>query len=821
MAEIKRSDIIDDDALMAPLVLAKNFEQTEKAIMKVIKAGLEHSKILGSDAARNTTKLKEETEKLTKEQQELAKVQNQIATAVAKNNDEYRKYEAELQKIKKELKDKNSLSEKEALLINQTNASIDKLGQALNKNRQAYASLTTEALRNTKQGKELLKTIQQQDEAHKKLKASMGQHQDEVGHYSKAMEGLDGIMGGVIGRTQTLGSQFKQIFTNGWVLGLAAVAASFVALKAAATAYYDATGEGEEAMKKQQATWDAFFISQRTGWRSLGRTVAESWQEGISTVLRFFSGDDFDRIEAQGQHLEQFKSKLIKQHAQDVVDDANTELEANRKLEISRNKLDFSSEQRLAALRQHNQLREQQLKGDIELAQNDILAWEKRLEMLGRNITFGRKISEMTEEELKATDMKEEEITKLAELQSNLIKVESDASAKRIGLLKLEASLVEDIRKDDVQKAEDASMEEYRLAKQEMDRRIKLVQEEVVRGEETKVEGDKRIHNIQLTMADDLIQAQINGLKKLWGYEELTAEERAEVDKRLYQLKLDLAKAFYDQVQTLPEVEIKPIDVNKVVSMYRFAIDDISGLYQNFSDNRVKQIDAELAAFEKSSNRQIELAGNNEDSRKILELQAEKRREQLEKKRVKEEQRFANYQKAIAGTQALINVYLAATKQATAGDPYTAFARVAAIISALTPFALAITRKDVPQYEIGTDNHPGGLAIVGEKGSELISTNGRLSLSPGMPTMMNLPKGTEVIPHEDTMRMLALAGMGDFKNSSNKPTVIFNSKEIVQAIKEQKFPEPPDYLKIGSDIFEVKKYKDGSRQYIRSKSLNV
>ncbi|TCI25574.1 phage tail tape measure protein [Exiguobacterium sp. SH5S4] len=67
----------------------------------------------------------------------------------------------------------------------------------------------------------------------------------------------------------------------------------------------------------------------------------------------------------------------------------------------------------------------------------------------------------------------------------------------------------------------------------------------------------------------------------------------------------------------------------------------------------------------------------------------------------------------------------------------------------------------VPQYANGTKGHPGGLAVLGDgrgsnAGPELYRTpNGRVGLSPATDTLMNLPKGTEVINARATRAVLA------------------------------------------------------------------
>ena len=74
---------------------------------------------------------------------------------------------------------------------------------------------------------------------------------------------------------------------------------------------------------------------------------------------------------------------------------------------------------------------------------------------------------------------------------------------------------------------------------------------------------------------------------------------------------------------------------------------------------------------------------------------------------------------------------------------------------------ISINNWDVPQYANGTSGHPGGFAILGDgrgsnAGPELYRTpSGFTGLSPGTDTLMNLPKGTQVIPAKETREVLS------------------------------------------------------------------
>ncbi|MGG1481465.1 phage tail tape measure protein [Bacillus smithii] len=76
------------------------------------------------------------------------------------------------------------------------------------------------------------------------------------------------------------------------------------------------------------------------------------------------------------------------------------------------------------------------------------------------------------------------------------------------------------------------------------------------------------------------------------------------------------------------------------------------------------------------------------------------------------------------------------------------------------PKKLRIPKWTIPQYAKGTDDHPGGLAVVsdgkGKNKQELIALpNGQMFLSPKQETIMNLPKGTSVLNGDATAQLLS------------------------------------------------------------------
>ncbi|MCM3487899.1 peptidoglycan DD-metalloendopeptidase family protein [Alkalihalophilus marmarensis] len=74
---------------------------------------------------------------------------------------------------------------------------------------------------------------------------------------------------------------------------------------------------------------------------------------------------------------------------------------------------------------------------------------------------------------------------------------------------------------------------------------------------------------------------------------------------------------------------------------------------------------------------------------------------------------------------------------------------------------LRIPTINIPQYATGTKNHPGGMAVVGEEGRELAHIPGRGYTMLGIngAELLNLPKGSSVLPNKETERLL-VDGMG-------------------------------------------------------------
>lgn len=93
----------------------------------------------------------------------------------------------------------------------------------------------------------------------------------------------------------------------------------------------------------------------------------------------------------------------------------------------------------------------------------------------------------------------------------------------------------------------------------------------------------------------------------------------------------------------------------------------------------------------------------------------------------------------------------------------------------------------IPQYASGTDHHPGGLALVGEKGAELLS----------------IPRGSKVYSNSETMRMLEPDGGGSAPPADNSDLLQALEQgfdRVVRAVQEKDMNTYLDGTRMSRDM---------------------
>lgn len=180
------------------------------------------------------------------------------------------------------------------------------------------------------------------------------------------------------------------------------------------------------------------------------------------------------------------------------------------------------------------------------------------------------------------------------------------------------------------------------------------------------------------------------------------------------------------------------------------------------TQNQQAAFDQMYANLDREKELRLQYVGDNESARAEIERQYEEKRREIRRRELQAQKE-----------QALFNIALNTAQGITAAlasvPPNVPLSIVIGAIGA-AQLALVASRQ-IPAYKMGTDNHAGGLAIVGDGGKHEVVHQPTLgwSITPAKDTLVNLEKGSKVFPD--------LASSGIF-NSDLPDMVQLNSQGL-------------------------------------------
>lgn len=688
-----------------------------------------------------------------------------------------------------------------------------KLSQQVLTQATTIRKLTDEVKKLKEQQIQLLNTQKKLVDEQKKLSESFGALTDVVGT-------MNARIGSSINSLKIMAQQFKALAKNPWILALLALIAVIAALVSSVKTFYTATGEGEDMLEQQKAVWTQFFDTLKKGWSDLGKSISNglfgdsSSKDIINSIFEVSKTAfpfmynwlqamqiEFNRTADEALALSKVIDKIDDDISRNIIKSAETETKSNKLILDSQDKILYSDEQRLAFLVEGIALKEKQLVIDKNIAER---SYEALLLQIGLSHSLTEAQTKSMTEKQRLDVFTGEENKRLAESYAHIIQLEGNFyqevkrnSAKVIALR-------EEIRKEGVKVAMQGVEDRVAVAEAEMNRLIAIVENETIAGTRLREDADKEILRLKKQFADDIIDQEIKGLSKVLGLNILNADERAAVEKRLVKLKVDYNTALFDQTNQLEEVtfEAGKTRLEKFKEIYTTFTNDLGNLFQSFTDNRISDIQRQEKELAKSLDRQLYLAGTNEKEKEILKQKAAKKQEELDKKRIAAIRRQAIFDKIVGATQAAINTAVAVTKAGilTPLGIATAIAGAAEVA--------AILAKNIPAYEFGGTTTARTI-IAGEAGMERYQTpSGIVGYTPSTATLMNLPIGTEITTHDETMRGLALESLA----SSSK-----NGGSAVKKSQPKVSNGPTiDLVRSGSIVYEARKYSETFTKYVRS-----
>lgn len=187
-----------------------------------------------------------------------------------------------------------------------------------------------------------------------------------------------------------------------------------------------------------------------------------------------------------------------------------------------------------------------------------------------------------------------------------------------------------------------------------------------------------------------------------------------------------------------------------------------ANIYDRQIQERERQNEEQAAKYERMKNIELQQTGKTESQKTAikakydnLQLESE-RKTKTEIAKIQRKQEIMN--RIAASFEIGVNTAIATTDIArTGGGTHYADMGISAgmlaslvIANGAMQEALLWTKPlpEIPAYKKGTKGAKGGMSLIGEEGREAIRDHGKVFITPDAPTIMNIPKGAEVIPND-------------------------------------------------------------------------
>jgi hypothetical protein len=522
----------------------------------------------------------------------------------------------------------------------------------------------------------------------------------------------------------------------------------------------------EDAEKRMES-----FQKTADGFKRANEGLAESIN--INDLLNPPTSKGKSSIDEQAKYQEDIAKRLSDTRIS-LIDD---------EYEKERAKAQKKYEENIAFIKSNSE-EENKLRANYEeILQNELRAIDKK---------YLEKIDEEERKKIEASvkhqlEEKQQEYATLAIAYSQNMQKEIDDELERYrkGI----------ISKEQYEKNKAEITQKYAL--QEAQRAIGLLKEQI----EISGLSDEEKFKIKETLA----KAEIDLANKVRDAKKKARDEETEDEKKYWE-ELEAS------LQHLEYVSNNAVDglgtlfsglmslITKVVRDGKLEIEDLLGSISAISegltsimvgmyDQQIEKIEEQQEKNEEAGEEEIERIEELAESGVISTEEAEARKraaeqatadknKELEKQKADLEQKQAKWQKANSIIQTTIATSQAIMKALAEAGPF-AGPILAAVIGAMGAAQVAIiASQPIPKYAKGTDNHPGGLAIVGDGGrQEVIETDNGAYITPSVPTLVDIPKRAKVIPNLVDYRKMSLhsdALMLDrqMRNNNGEPVIV-------------------------------------------------
>lgn len=287
---------------------------------------------------------------------------------------------------------------------------------------------------------------------------------------------------------------------------------------------------------------------------------------------------------------------------------------------------------------------------------------------------------------------------------------------------------------------------------------------------------NKKKEQLDNQYANETVKANIAALQKELEVADLSEEERERIRRELTEATTQLAQQEAEQekksIEDTVEADKRARDqrnqnLQNWVQKAGEAIQRIGEFMSAMYDNQIAKIDELLEAEQQRYDQEVEHIEYLAERGAITSEEAEIRKreaaaataakqEQLEKRKAQIEYKKAVMEKANSIAQIGIATALG-IMQALAmwppNIPLSVFVGAMGAVQIATALA-----QPIKAYAEGTQGkpHPGGLALVGDGDkAEVVLFNGKAWVTPDSPTLVDLPKGAEVLPDAERVALMS------------------------------------------------------------------
>ena len=374
-----------------------------------------------------------------------------------------------------------------------------------------------------------------------------------------------------------------------------------------------------------------------------------------------------------------------------------------------------------------------------------------------------------------------EEIKRLYELEKNLLETKFND-----GLISEKQYYM-----DSMALADRYRKEREGLSKKEYETEVdfnKLLSKDKLTAREANLKSLLELEKEVVDMEDKAAQEAIKRATTMW-------EKRMALNRKYTQMQTDLVAAYiqaedayFDNIES--ERVQKLESLVETLGMVRMGLSELNNLSSQLSANDNADLDYriekqnELFELEESQIKQMGLS-KEEEAKRLAKLEAQRGAQEkinaVERKKIQIEEARRN--KAFAIMNILLSTAQSVISALAMTPPNVPLAIANGIVGGIQlATAMAV---QIPQFAEGTDNAPEGYAIVGEKGTELVTEpDGKQWLTPAKDTLTYLKKGSKVTTNDELMEMVKNSAYVTLANMNKPITPDLYSKVLIEKFEE-------------------------------------